>query len=386
MFEKFQLTMALPTLAAYANLDTSECLHTGLSLCTGTLVLISGSPEVGKTWLTTHVEQQAALGGDLFGQPFSRSCKVLHINCDMRTYAISKRYTRMAASLPPDQRELALLKWTCLSTKHVPLLAPQKEPDSAWINELSADIKSFDIVVVDNLGAMSWHDVNSSPQMVQLLNALQTCAEIANCCIILLHHQSKSAAESKTNKASAFIGSTSIMGCADSAFVLAKTPINGRGVEYRLHNFKLREQDGACIKEDVVYQLIDHPGVDKPISLHVLSGRGIAAIPADDALGGTAAADDATTVDSESIALVRSVYKERVAKEDVWGRLKGHPDRKRLGITRERVRAIHNRLEDAKQIVKDGRKYVVPSVGAQGLLTAMFESGLAEETSAPEPT
>lgn len=156
-----------------------------LQLATGTLNLLCGAGNAGKTFLAQYLATCAATGSDLFGSFPITKTQVLHVDQEQSESQSLTRYIRIGAGLGVDEiDDIYRTHWerlpAKLSSEHVKQLQQQ----------LSDLLPKGGLIIIDSLRKLTFADENNG-DMESLLDVLKIAAEMTNTCIILLHHKGK---------------------------------------------------------------------------------------------------------------------------------------------------------------------------------------------------
>jgi RecA-family ATPase len=155
-----------------------------LELASGSLNLLCGRGNAGKTFLAQYVASCASTGHKLFDQFDITQTAVLHVDQEQSEAQTLTRYIRIGAGLKENELNINHTKWERLPAKLL----------SKDINEIQQQLSSFlpegGLVIIDSLRKLTSADENNG-DMETLLDILKMVAEKTNTCIILLHHKGK---------------------------------------------------------------------------------------------------------------------------------------------------------------------------------------------------
>lgn len=200
--------------------EPTKWLVDGLLPETG-LVLLVGPPKTGKTLLATHLAW--AVGSAEIDHVLGRSAStapVLIIEEEGSRAGFSSTLSTQASALVgADTRAVKVCLFTGLQLDQ-----------QYWLDWLEAVIQETNarLVVLDPLVAMHAGDENSASEMRSVLYPLVRIADACSCCIVVLHHATKSTGT--TPSFDQIRGSTALFGAADVVILLGNRSASGRVV------------------------------------------------------------------------------------------------------------------------------------------------------------
>jgi hypothetical protein len=196
----------------------------GRFLHTEGLMLITGSPGVGKTQFCSQLSYHFSTGMPFHDWPMA-TCRVLFMSLEMQHFEFTYIMQRQDKEL--TDREA----WD----NHTRLM--DEETSWAAYEDLIEEYNP-DVVIIDSLLQMADGDLNNSQDMKIATKWLRRIRRKYRCGIILIHHNRKANAANKSpNKLDDIFGSQILNKDIDSAFVLFQEEGSS---QIQLHNVKSR--------------------------------------------------------------------------------------------------------------------------------------------------
>lgn len=150
------------------------------------ILLLSGAPKVGKTFLTAQLAVCAALGKPFLGMPIDKPLNVLHIQYEMSEDAMRQRFQMQKLD---NQEVEAIRGHYCITSKKTSDYLTLE-----YLEKIQAALTFVpDIIIIDPLINAFVGDENSAGDMSAFVHKMKVfCHAISeNASIVLTHHSSK---------------------------------------------------------------------------------------------------------------------------------------------------------------------------------------------------
>jgi hypothetical protein len=215
------------TPAAYAAQPSDEetrnqYIIPDLQVCVGPPMLLVGAGYTGKTATAQSLALSVATGNKVWGHFDCRKGKVLHADGEQGKMVTEQRYRQLARGLGID---LTQLDSPVVDYRPPPLVVAEKHSRLAC-NELAWEsfVRGFELVIVDNLSALSPGLQENSSEVRMVLDMLARVSERTGAAFVLLHHTVKPGPHSARGRAS-IRGSGAIFDAAATVLVLERDEI-----------------------------------------------------------------------------------------------------------------------------------------------------------------
>jgi len=130
----------------------------GEVISTTSRALCAADTGLGKTMFGVALAVALATGSDFLHWTVRRPVKVLYVDGEMPRELIKERLIEAAARVDCSGEHLTLL--SILSTEDAPRMPPLNTPEGqAWMDGLIAELGPFDVIVFDNIAALTIGDM-----------------------------------------------------------------------------------------------------------------------------------------------------------------------------------------------------------------------------------
>jgi RecA-family ATPase len=175
------------------------------------IVVLSGDPGNGKTWLSLAIAQAVASGMPLFGEfEIQQLGAVLYIDEENGDYTLNPRMLKLGI-----QRGLPI---NFLIKEGVKLDKPE------IIEKISGLItsNSIKLIIIDPLSQVYDGDENSAQSMAKVIGQIKTLTNLGVAVLLLHHHRKENINNFNSNVGSKLRGSSALFAAIDSHLAITK--------------------------------------------------------------------------------------------------------------------------------------------------------------------
>jgi hypothetical protein len=190
----------------------------------GGIATIGGEPKTCKTWLATEIAIAVATGTLACGTFKARAGVAAYFYAEDGASQVRKRIRALI-----DGTSARILSTGRL---HVSPAGPQfdlmRDHDLAWVVASCKRLGSVALLVLDPLRNLSSAAEDKSDDMSKVMRRLRVLGQLLNCTVAIVHHTSKSSADSSRRRPGQRLrGSGAIHGATDSGIYLSELKGNG---------------------------------------------------------------------------------------------------------------------------------------------------------------
>jgi hypothetical protein len=176
------------------------------------LTILSGAPKIGKSWLLFALAEAASTGGNFLDKYKVNKTPILHLSLEDTERSIQER------------RVMLRTKQGGFTGNDNLVIATEWENGPEGLAAYLQEHREIKLVIIDTLGAFmpDIEDMNDYAATVKAIRKIKKIADTLNIAILIVHHAKKGSSESKGDWMDQSLGSTGIVGSADTIILLQR--------------------------------------------------------------------------------------------------------------------------------------------------------------------